>query len=345
MGTTHDEKSPEAVGRAKGGKARAAAMTPEERREAASRAARARWSDEVVDVACGSPDQPLRIGDVEIECYVLEDDRRVLTQASFLEALGRHRKANVRREGGDDPTPAILQGKSIAPYISDEIREKATPIKFRLPNGGRASGYSAELLPAVCEIYLQANDDGALPSNQVHVALQAQILVRGLARVGIIALVDEATGYQEIRTHNALSKILEAFIDKELNAWISTFPPDFYREMFRLRGLNFDSGSVKRPQYFGHLTNNVVYQRLAPGVLDELRVITPKDAKGNRKHRFFQRLTTNVGYPKLREHLGSVTTLMKLSESWEDFMDKLDRIHPRVGETMQLPFDDSGRGF
>ncbi len=163
--------------------------------------------------------------------------------------------------------------------------------------------------------------------------------------MGIIALVDEATGYQEIRTHNALSKILEAFIDKELNAWISTFPPDFYREMFRLRGLNFDSGSVKRPQYFGHLTNNVVYQRLAPGVLDELRVITPKDAKGNRKHRFFQRLTTNVGYPKLREHLGSVTTLMKLSESWEDFMDKLDRIHPRVGETMQLPFDDSGRGF
>jgi hypothetical protein len=39
-------------------------------------------------------------------------------------------------------------------------------------------------------------------------------LLRGFARVGIIALVDEATGFQRDRTKDALSKILEAYIAK-----------------------------------------------------------------------------------------------------------------------------------
>jgi hypothetical protein len=339
-----DPRPGQAQGRSKGGAARAARLSPEERREIARRAANARWSNEVNEAVCGSPDQPLRIGEIEIECYVLDDGRRVLTQATFLEALGRHRKANVRREGADQ-LPAILQGKAIHPYISDEVRQKSRPIAFRLPSGARASGYDAEMLPAVCEIYLKARDDGVLPHNQEHVARQADILVRGLARVGIIALVDEATGYQEHRTRDALAKILEAFIDKELQAWVRTFPADFYRELFRLRDLNYDSGTVKRPQYFGILTNNIVYERLAPGVLNELRIVTPKDESGRRRHKFFQRLTTNVGYPKLREHLGSVITLMKLSDDWDDFMRKLERLHPRVGDTLPLPFDDDGKSL
>lgn len=331
-------------GRARGGRARAARLTPSERSAIAKKAADARWSDAVGEAVCGSPDQPLRIGDIELECYVLDDGQRVLTQATFLEALGRHRKANVRREG-ETRLPAILQGKAINPYLTPEVIELGRPLTFRLPTGGRASGYNAELLPAICDVYLRAREEGVLPANQSHVAARAELLVRGLARVGIIALVDEATGYQEIRTRDALAKILEAFIDKELNAWVRTFPADFYKELFRLRGLDYDSDNVKRPQYFGTLTNDIVYMRLAPGVLDELRIVTPKDTQGRRKHKFFQRLTTHTGYPKLREHLGSVVTLMKLSDDYDDFKQKLDRIHPRVGDTMPLPFDDAGRGL
>ncbi|WP_344814656.1 P63C domain-containing protein [Microlunatus aurantiacus] len=336
-----------AVGRARGGEARAARLSREERSEIAKRAAQARWSENLSEVVCGSPDQPLRIGNVEIECYVLDDGTRVLTQASFLEALGRHRKANVRREGGSEPLPPILQGKAINPYISEEIREKSQPISFRLPSGGRASGYNAELLPEVCEVYLQARDAGALPTNQLHVARQADILIRGLARVGIIALVDEATGYEEVRKRGSLARILELYVAKELQAWVTTFPPDYYSELFRLRGLDYPTDKVQRPQYFGHLTNDIVYKRLAPGVLEELRKQTPKSDSGRRKNKYFQRLTSNHGYPKLREHLGSVVTLMKLSSDYQDFILKLDRIHPRVGEDMMLPFDlnDSGRGL
>jgi hypothetical protein len=335
-------------GKARGGIARAASLSPEARSEIAKKAAAARWAEDLTEAVCGSADQPLRIGDIEIECYVLEDGTRVLTQASFLRALGRHPKANVRREG-DERIPAILQGKALKPFISEEILEKSHPIAFRPPSGGRASGYNAELLPAVCDIYLAAREAEALPKNQRHVAQQAEILVRGLARVGIIALVDEATGYQEVRAKNALAQILEAFIAKELQAYVRTFPDDFYRELFRLRELDYPNGTVRRPQYFGNLTNDIVYKRLAPGVLDELKTVTPRDEKGRRKHKYFQRLTGNIGYPKLREHLGSVVAIMKLSRDWQDFTIKLDQLHPRVGDTIPLPLDDyqpdTGKGL
>ena len=148
----------------------------------------------------------------------------MLSQADFLVALGRHRKANVRSEGGEEHIPAILQGKAINPFISKEILEKSRPIRFRTPSGANASGYRADLLPDVCEIYLKAREAGVLPHNQQHVAQHAEILIRGLANVGIIALVDEATGYQNLRARDALAKILEAFVAKELRKWVRTFP-------------------------------------------------------------------------------------------------------------------------
>lgn len=331
----------DASGRAKGGVARARKMTPEQRSAQSSKAATARWKKEkeVTDAICGSADQPLCIGDIEIECYVLEDGTRVLTQASFLSSLGRHRRAKSSR-GRNADLPPVLQGKAIEPYISETIREKAKPITFAPPTGGRASGYNAELLPGVCEAYLKAREAGLLSKPQERTAAQAEIIMRGLATVGIIALVDEATGYQEVRARDALAKILEEFIDKELQVYVQTFPPDFYAEMFRLRGLNYPPESMQTPRYFGHLTNDVVYKRLAPGVLKELQKVTPKNKSGRRKHKYFQHLTTNVGYPKLREHLGSVVTLMKISDTWDDFMLKLEQLHPRVGETIPMLIDD-----
>jgi hypothetical protein len=94
-----------------------------------------------------------------------------------------------------------------------------------------------------------------------------------------------------------------------------------------------------------------VYDRLAPGVLEELKRVNPKDEAGRRRHRFFQWLTSNVGYPKLREHLGSVVTIMKLSMDWHDFRAKLDKLHPRYGKPTQLSLEfaedepDTGKGL
>lgn len=96
-------------------------------------------------------------------------------------------------------------------------------------------------------------------------------------------------------------------------------------------------GGVKRPSYFGYLTNDIIYRRLAPGVLKELKDTAEKKPNGQRKHKLFQKLTSDIGNPKLRDLLSSVTTIMKLSSDWFDFKAKLDTIHPAYNQTLPLP--------
>ena len=151
--------------------------------------------------------------------------------------------------------------------------------------------------------------------------------MRGLARVGIIALIDEATGFQVDRARRALADILEKFISDELRRWVKTFPDDYFKELCRLKNVEFRS-DMKLPQYFGKLTNNIVYKRLAPGVLEELQARTPRTASGNRKNKLHQRLSADIGHPKLLEHLGMVVGVMKLSDDYDDFKAKLNRVAP-----------------
>ncbi|MEW8294074.1 MAG: P63C domain-containing protein [Candidatus Thiodiazotropha sp.] len=327
--------SEEFEGKAKGGKARAEALTPEKRREIAKKAAEARWAKDVVEATHGSADHPLKIGDIEIPCYVLADETRVLSQRGMVAGMGM---AQGSASGGADRLTSFFSGKRIFSYINKDLMAVITnPIKFRSPQGGGVVyGYPATILADICEAVLEARKNGALQKQQEHIAHQCEILIRGFARTGIIALIDEATGYQKDRARDALAKILEDFIEKELQPWVRTFPPDFYAEMFRLRGLPYPPDSVKRPQYFGLLTNNVVYDRLAPGVKKELQRGIPRNEAGRPTAKYFQKLTRNTGYPKLREHLGSVITLMKLSDDWDDFIKKMDKFHPKYGETLEM---------
>jgi hypothetical protein len=333
-------------------------MTPAELTDRARKGAAARWAGEVKLATHGSSDHPLKIGDIEIPCYVLEDETRVLSQRGMQTGIGMSPSGGSK--AGEQRLVSFLaslaektiDNSELSARIQAVAEKVRNPIRFRGPGNSLAFGYEGTILAELCDVILAARISGALQHQQQHLADRAELLVRGFARVGIIALIDEATGYQQDRARNALAKILEAFIDKELQPWVQTFPNDFYQEMFRLRGLDFPNDSVKRPQYFGVLTNDIVYKRLAPGVLDELRRVTPKGDDGRRKHRFFQRLTSNIGYPKLREHLGSVVTIMKLSNDWHDFKDKLNRLHPKYNSTIELPLHyedevarDDGKGL
>lgn len=339
-------------GKAKGGNARARSLTPERRREIASKGATARWTDPVRRATHGSADKPLRIGDVEIPCYVLEDETRVLSQRGLISGLGMV-KGSTR--SGDDQLTVLANGLLEKSFITSEMADVIkNPIRFKPPHGGRAAyGYPATVLADLCEGILSARAAGGLDNRQANLAKQCEILVRGFARVGIIALVDEATGFQRDRAKDALAKILETFIAKELQPWVRTFPADFYQELFRLRGLSFPGESVKRPQYFGVLTNDIVYKRLAPGVLEELQRITPRNDDGRPKAKYFQSLTTNAGYPKLREHLGKVIAMMQLSSDYQDFKEKLERLLPKYTDQLRLPLEavlgteeeDDGKGI
>lgn len=265
----------------------------------------------------GAPHNPIKIGDTEIECYVLDDETRVLTQATFLEAMGRHRKANVRNEGGEERLPAILQGKMINPFIPSELIEKSQPVQFQLPTGGTASGYRAEILPMVCEVFLKARDEGVLPKNQRHIAAKAEILVRALAQVGIIALVDEATGYQFDRSHEALRILLSKYIAEGLRRWLPTFPDSFFAELDRLYD-NRPTNSRSRPQYYGHFINRYVYDPIENGyVKRELNKLNITD-EGKRKAKFHQWLTEE-GRNILIHQIGRVQGLMEMCTDIEHF--------------------------
>ncbi len=322
----------------KGGKARAEKLTKEQRSEIAKRAAAARWAGggrAAIPVAThGSPDHPLRIGEVEIPCYVLDDGRRVIVQAGMVTALGMT-KGGSSHKGGTRLAKFVGQDR-INPFCRKGlISVTLEPVKFLTRSGTIAFGFEATILADICDAVLAARRAGKLTGRQSHIAMRCEILVRGFARVGIIALVDEATGYERDKLRDDLAKILEAFVAKEIQGYLKTFELEFYELMCDLRGEPL-ARARNRPSYFGKLTDNLVYMRLAPGVRQKLRELNPVLDTGRRKRKHFQHLTTDLGHPKLKEHLAGVTTAMKMAKfqglTWAEFMKLLDKTHPKQKE-------------
>lgn len=339
MADLFDEDGAPETPQQKGGKARAEKLTPEQRAEIARAAAQSRWGGDeaVLRATHGSSDRPLVIGDLSLPCYVLEDGRRVLSLGGMVRALGMSIGGGGKGEG--DRLSRFLGSNSINPYVSNELSSRIkTPIRFQAPTGGSiATGYEATILPDICDAILASRKSGKLRPQQAHIADQAEILVRGLARVGIIALVDEATGYQEVRDRKALEEILNKYISEELRKWTPTFPNDYFTQIFRLKNWKAPSFPTARPGIMAHYTNDIVYSRLAPGVLHELQQRNPIIEHGRRKHKHFQHLTEDHGHPKLKEHLGDVVVLMKAAASWQEFRRLLDRVKPLVNAPDELP--------
>lgn len=317
---------------AKGGHARARALSPEERQKIAKRAAEKRWQAPKADHT-----GELHLGEIAIQCAVLPDGRRVLSQRGVGRALGRgYGGADWRRDDGGGNLPFFLAAKSLKPFISNDLlvlmRE---PIQYQHgKGGGLAHGIEATALPQVCDVWLKAREAGALSEPQKVVAQKAEILMRGLAHIGVVALVDEATGYQDVRDRQALQAILDQFLRKELAAWAKRFPDDFYKEIFRLRGWKWST--MKRPGVVAAYTKDLVYARLAPGVLDELERKNPVLPSGRRKAKHHQWLTEDVGHPALAQHLHATIGLMRASDSWEGFKALMNRAFPKRGDNLQL---------
>lgn len=286
----------------------------------------------------------VRIGNLVIPCAVLADGRRVLSETGIAEALGG-RSGSLKRtkkaaEEAGAPVPVFLASKNLSSFVSQELLDG--PLKPIVYKSGDAvvEGFAAEALPEICNIWLSARESGALNEQQRARAQAAEILVRGLAEVGIIALVDEATGYQDTREKAALQAILDKYLAKQFAAWAKRFPDTFYREIFRLRGWNWKGMQVNRPSVVGKYTNDIVYERLAPGILDELKRRNPSDDSGARSARHHQFLTEDVGHPALAQHLHAVLGLMRASNSWEQFKQMLDRAFPKQGTQLPLLIDD-----
>jgi hypothetical protein len=167
-----------------------------------------------------------------------------------------------------------------------------------------------------------------------------QKLLRSLTSA-LFALIDEATGYQDDRAKYALAKIFTSFLAKERQKWTLTFPLDFYKEIYRLRGWKFEPWNTKRPSVVASWTDDFVYDRLAPGLTDELRNKNLIAETGRRSGKHHQWFNPDKGHPKLKEHISGVIALLRAADNWEAFRRGLDRAYPKFGE----PFvtQDSGK--
>ncbi len=282
----------------------------------------------------------LKIGEAELGCAVLDDETRVLTQQTLLKAIGRSGPAGGKaQEASIVGLPVFLAASNLKPFISEDLRRSSNPILFRPRRGGRqtaeggkggrgfALGFDARILPEVCRVFLEARDKGQLSKAQLPVAEKCDRLLRGLAVVGIIALIDEATGHQAYRDRDALQKILEAYINPELLPWTKRFPFEFFKQLFRLRGWEFNP-NLRGPRYAGKLINKLVYEQLPDGVLEKLKQKNPPNEKGRRGHKLFQDLTLDIGIPHLENQLIADTTLMRAAPNWTVFERLFSRAFP-----------------
>ncbi len=331
----------EGTGKAKGGYARAAKLTPEVRKKIAQKAAKERWGEPRIPKATHVGE--IHIGNKILPCAVLEDGTRVLTQEGFLKAIGRSGKPAAGRGSVVEKIAPFLALDNLKPFINDELVSSTMPVRFIPLKGSKAFGYKAELLPKVCDVYLKARDGNALLQSQLKFAQACDILMRGLAHVGIVALVDEATGYQDIRPQDALQKYLEMIIRKELATWAKKFPDEFYENIYKLKGWPWPGMKKKRFSIVAHYTRDLVYERIAPGLLQELEKKSPKDETGNRKNKLHQWLTEDIGDPMLSQHLHSLVMFQRLAIAngygWNRFVKMVDKVLPRRGANLELPLN------
>lgn len=307
----------------KAGKASVSGLTKEQLKERAAKASHARKCYQHLPKATHSGE--LVIGLKKVKCAVLDDGRRVISQVSMYEILGRARpNSNSRKKGEKDLLPDFLAFNSLKPFITNELNNGACVVKYKKRSGSIANGFEASLLPDVCEVYLKARDAGILNVQQKHIAEECDIVVRALAKVGLIALIDASTGYEKEREHDELQKLLSKYISDELLPWTRRFPQKFFDAYKKMYKIPNESGI---PSHIGCFINSHIYGELAPGVLDGLKEKNPKEDNGRRKHTHHQFLTEDIGVDALQKQLIEVTTLMKISRDKKHFKElyKLSR--------------------
>lgn len=327
------------LGASKGGRARAEVLTQEERKSIARTAARARWgkpqpgeeqSSEVAPDAVppvGEDGLPFSLfrgtvhfGDLQIETHVLSDFRRVFTQREMVRVLsGGRESGNLQRYIVRNPL--FEEG-----YLSDKA------LRFRTGPGVEALGYEAEHLIDICDRYIEAKHTGDLKRSQYGLAKQAEIVMRVCAKVGIIAVVDEATGFQKVRAQNALQLKLQAFIADELQDWARMFPQEFWFELARLEGIRYSPRN--RPLRWGRYIMMFVYDAVDEDVGKLLREKNPEPRFLRNHHQWLKQ----HGREKVNNQIQKVIAIMQLCENMDEFREKFAKVFKK--SPTKLPFDD-----
>ena len=265
----------------------------------------------------------LTLAGIETTCYVTEDGLRVLASRRLQDILKVSEESITQSSGGRWARFLKLNWVQI---LFDQDFDKTLLEPILLTTGGKNKivSYKAELIPELCEVILRARRNNMLNTDrQNQIAAQCEILISSLAKVGITALIDEATGFQFDRKHDALRYLLEQYINDAIASWVKMFPDDFFSELDRLYG-NETTTPRNRPKYYGKFINTFVYNPIEDGyVKEELNKKNITDT-GTRKARFHQWLSV-IGKNQLTLQIGRVLGVMEGCKSIAQFNSKIQR--------------------
>ncbi len=279
----------------------------------------------------------IRLGGYAMQCHVLAGDRRVISATGFLAHFGIRSSAYA---GGSNLAKLIDSPYLKSDRIKSLIHTVSNPIKFVNHYGTVTHGYEGETLVEYCKALLEVRRVGGLPAAAKPYAEAAEMFVIALAKVGIVALIDEATGFQALRNRDGLQRLFDIFLLKEYAAWAKRFPDEFYMQMFRLKKWKWEALKSQKPPVVGKITNDIVYRRLAPGVLEELQRLNPLLETGRRSVKHHQYLSADVGHPALNQHLYALCALMRASADWNSFYHMIQMTFPMRNEGVQMDFND-----
>jgi len=313
----------------KGGQARMQMLTKQEKSDLGKKAASEKNSPSFPKATHSGI---LKIGNKNIECAVLKmpngEIKRVLSARSIMKIMGRTRpnSADIKKSSATG-MPVFLVANNLKAFIPIGDSSATAPIIFKNKSGHRSVGYDYRILSIACEAYLQARQSKVLTREQENLAHSCEILMRSFAQIGLVSLIDEASGFQEVRDKQALQALLDKYLRAEFAEWAKRFPNEFYKQIFRLNNWKFQEIIQKKPTIVGKYTNDIVYSRLLPELVDELEMRNPKKDTGYRDSKHHQWLN-DVGHTDLNAHIRGVIAIMKASDNWKDFKQLLDKIYP-----------------
>lgn len=297
----------------KGGFIRAANMTATERSDSAKKAALSRWRPD--SVATEFPPSPfakykgqIDLAGENLDCYVLDTGQRVIALRATVRAI-----ANA--DSGD--LAKFIGVSSLESFINKDLI-LAELLEFSIPGTQlRGMGLTTEHFELICRGYVQALYQNApLTDRQREIAIKCAVLTSGLARTGLDALIDEATGFQYERAEDALQVKLRAFIADELRAWEKTFPDELWEEFGRLT--SWQGALHNRPKWWGKLVIELIYDTLDKDVAEYL-----KNNKPEGDVRWHQQLTTNIGVRQLVSRCYEIIGMAKTCKDIRELKQKV----------------------
>ena len=317
-------------------------LTPEQRKEMARAGAMERWrrararqmamvtgismpgekapSDSEVEVELVNVPNNLPIAkwpgelEVGIACYVLADGRRIISRTGATGFL-------TDGKGGGN-LESFVGVQALRKYVPENL--PGMMIDFVLPEVVNKSvkGMEAETFVDICQAYVDGWMAGDLKTDsQIAIANRAAIFLKACAKVGIIALIDEATGFQYERPLDALQFKLKLFLTEEMRKWEKTFPDELWEHFGRLT--KWKGGVNSRPKYWGKLVMELIYEYLDPDVAQWLRDEAPEPIGKKSYHRW---LTDQYGLRKLIEHIYKVIGIASTCETMDELRKEMQRL-------------------